>query len=44
MEATIKHIKVVSGPPKKESLIVGLQNGVVCRIFIDNSFPVVMVK
>jgi intraflagellar transport protein 122 len=44
MEASIKHIKVVSGPPKKESLIIGLANGIVCRIFIDNAFPVVIVK
>jgi len=44
MEASIKHIKVVSGPPKKESLIIGLSNGIVCRIFIDNAFPVVIVK
>lgn len=44
MEASIKNVKVISGPPKRESLMIGLQNGVVCRIFIDNSFPVVMVK
>lgn len=40
LEAPITYVKVVSGPPKKESLLVGLKNGVVVRIFIDNAFPI----
>lgn len=40
LEAPIIYVKVVSGPPKKESLLVGLKNGVVFRIFIDNAFPI----
>lgn len=40
LEASITYVKVVSGPPKQESLLVGLANGVVVRIFIDNAFPI----
>ena len=44
LEASIKYVKVVSGPPKRESLLVGLSNGVVLRIFIDNAFPIPIVN
>jgi len=44
LEDYIKFVKVVSGPPKSESLLVGLQNGLVTRVFIDNAFPVPIVR
>lgn len=44
LEAPIKYVRIVSGPPKRESLLVALQNGVVVRIFIDNAFPIPIVK
>ena len=44
LEDVIKFVKVISGPPKAESLIVGLANGLVTRIFIDNAFPVPIVR
>lgn len=44
LEDNIKFVKVVSGPPKQESLLVGLSNGLVTRIFIDNAFPVPIVQ
>ena len=44
MEANIKYVKVISGPPKKESLLVGLSNGVVVRTFLDNAFPIPIIK
>ena len=44
LESYIRYVKVISGPPKKESLLVGLQNGVVTRIFLDNAFPIPIVK
>jgi len=34
----------VSGPPKAESLLVGLFNGTVFKIFVDNAFPIPIVK
>ena len=44
LESFIRYVKVISGPPKKESLLIGLQNGVVMRIFLDNAFPIPIVK
>ena len=34
----------MSGPPKKECLLVGLKNGSVFKIFVDNGFPIPIVK
>lgn len=39
-DSNITYVKVVSGPPKKESLLVGQKNGSVVRVFIDNAFPI----
>lgn len=44
MEDSIKCVKVVSGPVRRESLMIGLANGIVARIFIDNAFLVPIVK
>lgn len=44
LETTIRYVKPLSGPPKRESLIVGCQDGSVLKIFIDNGFPVPIVK
>jgi hypothetical protein len=38
------HFQVVGGPPKREGLLVGLKSGVVLKIFIDNPFPVQLIK
>ena len=37
-------MKTVSGPPKREGVLVGLKNGSVLKIFIDNGFPIPIVK
>lgn len=34
----------MSGPARKESILVGLGNGNVMKIFIDNSFPIMMIQ
>lgn len=44
MDSVITYVKTVSGPPKKESLLVGLKNGTILKIFIDNGFPIPIVK
>lgn len=44
LDAVIRYIKVVGGPSGKEGLLVGLKDGSVCRIFVDNPFPVLLVK
>jgi intraflagellar transport protein 122 len=44
LEAVIRYIKVVGGPPGKEGVLVGLKNGVIFKIFINNPFPVQLVR
>jgi len=44
LEAVIRYIRVVGGPTAREGLLVGLKNGAVFKIFIDNKFPVKLVK
>ena len=44
MDDNIRYVKAVSGPPKREGMLVGLKNGSVFKIFIDNGFPIPLVK
>ncbi|XP_054721497.1 LOW QUALITY PROTEIN: intraflagellar transport protein 122 homolog [Uloborus diversus] len=44
MDALIRYIKVIGGPVGKESLLVGLRNGQVIKIFVDNALPVPLLK
>ena len=43
-ESVVRYIKVVGGPPGKEGVLVGSKDGHIYKIFIDNPFPVVLVK
>ena len=42
MTCCFRYIKVVGGPPEREGLLLGLKNGQILKIFIDNPFPVVL--
>lgn len=44
MESPIRYIKVVGGPPGREGLLLGLKNGQVWKIYLDNAFPVNILK
>ena len=44
MESPIRYIKCVGGPPAKEGILVGLRNGHILKIFINNSFPIQLIK
>jgi len=44
LDALIRYIKVVGGASQREGLLVGLKNGHVMKIFVDNSFPVTLIK
>ena len=44
MESFIKYVKPLSGPPRRESFLVGCNDGVVFKIFVDNAFPIPIIK
>jgi intraflagellar transport protein 122 len=44
LESTIRYIRVFGGPAGREGLLVGLQNGTILQIFIDNHFPITLIN
>jgi intraflagellar transport protein 122 len=40
----VTYLKTIGGPPKREHAIVGLSNGQVLKIFVDNSFPILLYR
>ncbi|XP_017773799.1 PREDICTED: intraflagellar transport protein 122 homolog [Nicrophorus vespilloides] len=43
LESPIRYIKIIGGPPRQEGLILGLKNGQVWEVHLDNSFPLLKV-
>lgn len=44
LESPIRFLQTNGGPPGRESILVGLKSGQVCKLFVDNQFPVTLVK
>ena len=44
LDSVIRYLKVVGGPPRREGILVGLKNGHVLKIFINNAFPVELIR
>eukprot|EP00052_Salpingoeca_macrocollata_P008243 m.65502 g.65502 ORF g.65502 m.65502 type:complete len:1216 (+) comp16496_c0_seq1:48-3695(+) len=44
MDSKIRYIKVSGGPRGREGLLVGLANGLILKIFVDNAFPIELIK
>jgi len=44
LDSAINYMKVIGGPPKKEGLIVGLKDGSIFKVFVDNAFPILLIK
>jgi len=37
-------MKVVGGPPGRETVLLGLKGGSVIKILVDNQFPITLIK
>jgi intraflagellar transport protein 122 len=43
-EAPIRYVKTIGGPKGSEALLVGLRNGSVIKLFVDNHFQIPIIK
>jgi len=44
LDDKVTFLKTIGGPAKREHFLVGLANGQVLKIFIDNSFPILLYR
>ena len=40
LDGKVTYLRTIGGPPKREHALVGLANGQVLKLFVDNSFPI----
>ena len=44
LDSEVTFIRIMGGAPKKEGFVVSLKSGAILKIFVDNAFPVQLVK
>jgi len=44
MDSEVTYMKVMGGASGREGIILSLNSGAILKIFVDNAFPVQMVK
>ena len=44
MDSPIRYLKLIGGPPDYESMLIGLKNGGVYQVFVNNAFPQLLAK
>lgn len=44
LDSPVRYMKVIGGPPKKEGMIVGWKDGSIFKLFVDNAFPILLIK
>ncbi|OON21120.1 WD domain, G-beta repeat protein, partial [Opisthorchis viverrini] len=44
LDGAVRYIRIVGGPPTRETLLVGLKNGQAMKVILDNTFPIQLVK
>ncbi|CAH8535112.1 unnamed protein product [Schistosoma rodhaini] len=44
VDSPVNYIRIIGGPPNKEGLLLGLKNGQVVQIIVDNAFPIHLTK
>ena len=44
LDSDIIYAKVIGGSPKKEGILIGVKDGSIFKVFIDNAFPILLIK
>jgi intraflagellar transport protein 122 len=44
MDSPIRYLKLIGGPPDHETILIGLKNGGVFQLFVNNPFPIAIAK